>query len=334
MAILHMDGFDGYSSVADLALTYSGAAQNFSTSAGRYGGGAWQFGQIGTLIVPGPFPLETWMGFAYQMNEATSSEMVIATWNSVSDTEATLTYNATTGQMKAYRGNRNYLVASATVNVNDNAWHWWDIHHKQDVSGAFEIWIDGTRVLNFSGDMSYNAVSSLASITIGSVAVYTPRGYMDDLVIVDTTGSANNGRVSDSRIESLRPSSDASPNNGTPSTGATHYGVVDDTTWDASDYTTITNTSGQEELFGISDLASTPSSVAAVKVTFYAQKTDTGSAILKTVVVSSGTEGDGPSQTLGTAWGRFGTIYEQDPHTTAPWIASAVNALQAGVKVP
>jgi hypothetical protein len=52
---------------------------------------------------------------------------------------------------------------------------------------------------------------------------------------------------------------------------------VDDVT-NTSDYVTMTNTAGQEELYGMSDLGSTPYQVFGTRVVALAQKIDAGPA--------------------------------------------------------
>lgn len=337
MALLHMDGFDGYSSASDLyTMAYTGGSINFTTSGGRYGGGALALFNGGYQLMTPIAALETWVGFALYLGSSGNSECILCKWSSGSYDEAMVTINPLLGQLSFWSGRSNILLGQYT-GLNGNAWHWLDIHYKADgTAGVAELWLDGTQVLNVTGvNSTRSSPSSLASFCIGDNGIAGPQSsFIDDLVIVDTAGTTNNGRIGDHKIVTLQPTSDAGTNNGTPSSGADHYAMVADATWDASTYDTITNTSGQEELFGFADISGSPTNIAAVKVSHISQKTDTGDASLQTVVVSSGTVSSGSSQALGTSWSKFFTLLEADPHTSAAWTASAVNALTAGVKVP
>lgn len=345
MALLWMDGLDGYSSITDVYnFTYSGSAMNYGTNTGRFGGGAIYMGDVGVLNIPAPSGLEVYMGFAAKMNDTRGADDAVAgvksSGGSDGGIEAIITFNAATGVLKIWRGQTNTVLATATIAVpfNDNNWHWLDFHFLIDASaGAIEMWVDGTSVISVSGanTMRNGGITDLLGPFIGSVGINTPHTYIDDIVIVDTTGSANNARIGDSKIEVLQPASDATPNNGTPSSGSDHFAVVEKATWDGgSSYVTITNTTGQEELFGFTSLGSTPGSISAVQIVNYAQKTDTGAASLENILVSNGTPVNGSSIPLGTAWARSNMIFEDDPHTSAAWTASAVNAVKGGVVIP
>ena len=59
-----------------------------------------------------------------------------------------------------------------------------------------------------------------------------------------------------------------------------------------------------------------------------------GAFSLEPLVVSSGTESDGASQPLMTAWGVQSAVFEQDPNTSAAWTYGNVNSADIGYKVP
>lgn len=336
MSILLMDGFDLYNNTTDLGLRYTGTSMQFSTTAGRWGGGAFQLGSVGQIYMSAALPLELWAGFALQTASTSSNDTLICSFTSVTGLEASLIYNAVTGVLKAYAGRDNTLLGSVTLSFSlaDNQYHWIDWHYKYSTSsaGISEVWIDNTQVLNLTGvNSGFNSgQTALSAFVIGSVTVNTPPGYVDDVVLTDTT----TGRLGNSRIETLVPTSDATPNNGTPSTGTSHFAVVDESQYNTSDYLTMTNTSGQEELFGMSDLTGTPITISAVQIIAVAENSDAGSANLATAVSSSGSTSFGSSVALSSTWKYVNTILATDPHTSAAWTTSGVNAMLAGFKVP
>jgi hypothetical protein len=72
----------------------------------------------------------------------------------------------------------------------------------------------------------------------------------------------------------------------------------------------------------------------AVKVTAIAEKTDAGGCNLEVSLVSNGTATTGSSVGLTTGFAPVTGIFEADPHTSAAWVYSNVNAAQIGFQVP
>jgi hypothetical protein len=343
MAMLHADGFDRYAAAADLySLFYAGSTMSLSTTGGRFGGGAVFSNGGGNYIkFTGTLALELWTGFAINFSDATNNDRCICSFTSGGSSDAgvegMVTYNGSSGVIKAWRGAINTLLGSSATTIT-TGWHWIDVHYKYSATvGIFEVWLDGVQLINLT---SQNTARNAGQTSLTGVQLVSANNsgantcYFDDWVINDTTGAQNNGRVGDSKIETLVPTLDATPNNGTPSTGVNHYAVVDEVPWNTTDYITMTNTTGQEELFGFSSLSSTPVSIAGAIASFIGQNSDAGSANLETVVKSSTTESDGASTALTSSWKLYRTILELDPNTSAAWGATAVNAVKAGWKVP
>ena len=336
MSILHIDGFDLYGSASDLNTTYSSAGCNFSTTAGRFGGGAMQIGSYNQALgytLPSA-QTEIWVGFA--LYSTSGANQPVIGFRSASGTEAGVWYDAPSGTFIAHRGAGGTTLGSGVKNVN-SAWHWLEFHFKLDGSaGVIEVWVDGVQVVNATGQNTLGAGgSTVSAVIIGSdLSNNATNGYYDDLYILSTAGSGHTTRLGDSKVETLSPTSDAGPNNGTSSSGSNHYAMVNDAHMDGSSSTIdLAGTSGQEELFGIGSLASTPATVHAVKVTNIVQKTDAGVISGEGVIVSSGTEADGVATPLTTSFSMLPAIFEQDPNTAAAWTYGGVNAAKIGFKV-
>ncbi len=339
------DGFDSYAVVADLSSQgYGTTSLALGLTTGRFGGGGITVsdGNYEYLAKSLTYALELWVGVAIHANSTANADRAIATFISSAGVEGYLTFNPVTKTVKAWRGLQNTLLGSAIISGFANlSWGWWDIHYKYSTTvGVFEVWFNGVQVLNLTAQNTAQDTgqTALSTVSIASNAVGGGQPCLgmtfDDLVINDTTGTYNNGRQGDSRIETVTATSDATPNNGTPSTAGSHYPMVDEAQWNTTNYITMTNTSGQEELFGMGALSGTPSAISALRVVLLAENTDAGTAALESVVVSSATELDGASTNLTSSWGRYSFLYEYDPHTSAAWTAAAVNAAQIGWKVP
>lgn len=338
MAMLHMDGFDSQAVSADLSFQYNYSGVTLGTTTGRFGGGGISMSSSGEFMsrALGSGITELWMGFAVNISYTANNDAVIAGFKSALGFEATFLLNGATGLLKATSGEDNTLLGSATISGYNSSWHWFEFHYKYDSSaGIMEVWMDNTQVLNITGvNTERNAGQTIIGAQIGSIDFNCVSGVYDDLYILTLTGGGNETRLGDSKIVTLVPMLDAGPNNGTPSVGSDHFACVDEVQWSPATYLTMSNTSGQEELFDMGSLSGMPASVWAVKVLAYAEKSDAGDASLEYVVKSGGTSAAQGSAVLSTDYQSYGSIFEVDPNTSAQWTSSAVNSMECGVQVP
>jgi hypothetical protein len=338
--LLHIDSFSSYSTGADLAQTYSQSNMQFSTTAGRFGGGALYFNTGYNQYISYMFSsaqTEIWVGFAIQSISFQFATSLVA-FNSISGPECTITLATNTGIFYVYKGYNNLLgQSSSQINFSNGIWHYIDIHYKISSSvGIVEIWVDGTQNLNLTGvDTTQYSNTSFSSLAIGVNYGYQYSGYMYvcELYILNTSGSYNNTKLGDSRIHVLLPNSDAGPNNGTPSTGNVHYTMVNEPLWSSSNSITLANTIGQEELFGVTSLPTSPPNVYGVQLLAIAEKTDAGNVQVETVLVNNGNICNGSNVQLLTSYSHIYGIYETDPNTGNAWTSSGVNTLKAGFEI-
>lgn len=345
MSIVHIDGFDSYSTGSDLTQEYASGSNgiaNLSTTAGRFGGGALTYlGSFKDLVHVLDNPVdELWTGIAIEpTTTGDGRDACIFAFSSTFGYEVVLTFNDSTGDLKVWRGSQStQLGSSVAVTMGTNTWHWIEVHAILDPSaGVVEVWLDGVQIINLTAQNTRQngsaTVFSQVGIGAGS-SMQTTSADFDDWYILDPNISPNTGRLGDCKVETLAPTSDASPNDGTLSTGTDHFAVVDEAQWNSTDYTDLADTSGQEELFGMGDLAGSPTTIYGVRVLATIEKTDAGAMSGEVTCKSSSTETAGPSTPLLTTWAHVKGIYEVDPNTSAAWTASGVNGMSCGLKVP
>jgi hypothetical protein len=343
MSLLHIDGMDLYTSYSDPSFPYFNMSNmNFSTSAGRFGGGCVEFTSAYGRFTYGlpSSQSEIWVGFAFGPTDTNSSNRSVIGFASGSGLEAMVTYNPSSGNWTGWRGSESTNLGSNSKSIGSSgAYHWIEVHYKMSSSsGIIEVWVDGNQVLDItSANTTQYSNSSFVNVTFGDVtgAETGMGGYLDDIYILNLSGSYNNARIGDSRIETLKPSSDAGPNDGTLTSGSNHNAMVDENQNDGNTSTiTLANTSGQEELFGSASLSGSPAVIHAVKISVIAEKTDAGVCALETVISSSGAGATGPSTGLTTNYTVVGGIFETDPNTSSPFLYTAVNALEFGFEMP
>ena len=151
----------------------------------------------------------------------------------------------------------------------------------------------------------------------------------DDFVVTDGT------LLGDVRVDAIFPNIDGNYSQFTPSTGTSHYQLVDETTPNTSDYNTSTATLNDRDSYGMGNLTSLVSNtIHGVQVVAAAARTaDTGSRGLATFIRSGSTNLDGTSK-LQLASQAFTTqISETDPNTSSAWTLSGINAMEVGAVV-
>lgn len=337
MSVLFRDGMDRYNTATDLLMVYNVSTGSYGTTSGRFGGGGFSPSSIGlTLSLPSS-ESEFWMSMACSLTGSGSGDRVVVSFMSAASSsngvESCLTYNNSSGAWKLWRGQMGTLLGTFTSPMA-SGWHWLDVHFKFDGSaGVFEVWLDDIQEIDLTaqntienGGQTTIIAMTWGDINSGAAAPFT----IDDIFLTDVT----TGRLGDSRIVTLLPISDASPNQGMPSTGSDHYAVVDEPGFNTSDFITMPNTSGDKENFGFQSLTGSPATIYGVGLVLISEKSDAGAYSLEPFVISNSNEADGSSQGLLTTWSLQQSFFPTDPNTSAAWTASAVNAIQAGFKVP
>jgi hypothetical protein len=155
---------------------------------------------------------------------------------------------------------------------------------------------------------------------------------VDDLYVLDTTGTVNNDFLGDVRVQTLYPSADGTNTGFTPSTGTTHYTLVDEAAPNTTDLVSAAN-AGLKDSYGFQDLMGTTANVYGVQATSYAAKDNTGTVGVKNITRISGTQYTGPTAWyLSTTWTANRELWERNPATSGLWAPADVNAAEFGVE--
>lgn len=95
----------------------------------------------------------------------------------------------------------------------------------------------------------------------------------------------------------------------------------------------LSSTVSQSDLYGISAIGSTPSTIVGVTTRAYCQKSDAGTRNVAVQLQSGATNVQSASTALNTTWGHIYRVDLTDPATGAAWTATGVNNCQVGVVV-
>ena len=270
-------------------------------------------------------PEDTWFQF---YDPATSAQCCV-------------TFTSTDGLLRAYTGGKTTLLGTSSTAMTADAWHVLEIRVQitSTTAGIIEVWQDGTRVINFSGDNTSTTTASVQSVAIGhfgNLLNSTVGSYIafDDIAINDTAGTVNNGRPGDGRVVLLAPNGAGSSTQwvrGGTDTGA-NYSQVNELPPSMTQYVG-SSTVGNRDLYALADLTVSVQSINVVELLTLAQNSDTGGGSIGPTLKSGATVSENAAVSLGTSAGYVTSRWETDPNTSAAWTAAAVNALEAGVTV-
>ena len=288
---------------------------------------------------------DLWVRFAVLFHPlAVSTEWVFAgTQDASGGAQNCLTWDPSSGVIRARLANANNttLLAAAGTPLPADTWHVidWRVQITSTTVGIVEVWLDGNRVINFSGDNTNSTTTNVQFVLLGSVAPTFSSAtgmYMaiDDVGINDTAGTVNNTRLGDGRVILLAPNGAGSSTTwtrGGTDTGA-NYSQVNELPPSLTQYVASAVVANRD-LYALQDLAVAVSAINVVEVIALAQNSDAGGGSLGLTLKSGATTNEATAIGLSTSAGYVGARWETDPNGGGAWTASAVNALEAGVTV-
>ena len=343
MALLWIEGFE------DMGTTISGhplptgiLARKYPTVsypdymwivAGRTGGYALDISAVwGELYTPNLTTDATMVvGFAYYYS-ATYQNKIVALYDG-----ATLGVNLQQtygGELAVYRGTT-LLGTTSGLGLLMSTWYWIEMKVVCNATtGSYEVRVGGVNKLSASS-VNTKAGSNNYHTKVGFIGPQSGYEYLDDIYILDGSGSANNTFLGNRKVVALFPNGDVGGyTDFTCSTGGTHYALVDENPVnDDTDYVED-GTTGHKDLWDYPSLSGTGSTISGIQINTMARETDATNFTLNTLIKSSTTEDAGTGEVIGsTSYKVMRRISETDPATSAAWTVSGVNAAQFGVKV-
>ena len=242
-------------------------------------------------------------------------------------------YDRLTGAVTAKVGATTIGSATAGTLTLDQ-WHYVEARILvADSSGTFDLWVNGTNVITFTGDTrNGGATAAVDAVRLMGRRLNVSCGF-DDLYILDNSGSVNNARLGEIAIECLRPNGNGNSSQwvGSDGNSTDNYLLVDDTTPDTADYVQ-SGTSGNKDTYAYGNLAAASGTIAAVQVVSYASKTAGDALSVQQVARSGSSETAATAQAVTATWAPLTAIFEAKPGGGA-WTVSDVNGAEFGVQV-
>lgn len=344
MALQFSEGFDAYSSLADLSgsgkyqqVAASGSNPSFSNNSGKFGGRALITNGAGyasslrfttniaagaTFYVGGWWKLTTFGGF------------VPGQWNLINPSGLGLIGTNFSGYL-TLNNNTSTALATGTTYIGDG-YHW--IEGSFLLNGAssqVSLYVDG--LLQFSGTYNLSAFPSQAITTFwmgtGSASGSVP-AYLDDFLIWDNSGTTfNTFPLGPRRIGLMNPNAAGDSTQFTPSQAASNYSMVSLAVQSWGSTTNVSDTgTGNVDLYKMSVLPYTPATtINAVVVNVQAYNPGGDGAHSISPKLKSGTiVASGPSTPLTATGVVYQGVFPKDSSGNT-WTLTNLNAAQAGI---
>lgn len=324
MAIVFFEDFEHGATLRWSAYSVFG----FATS------GPGMFGRCATALSGSDFARY----FRYDLGTARSQGMVsFAVSSDALPTGTTRIFsamNGTTHQVGIYLNSNGsfsvsrdttILYTSAVVMTGANLRYRVELGFSIDGSaGTVTLKVNGSTVISLTGQNTKNTVDNYDRIQFGTFP-QTGSVYYDDILLDDDKTAF----IGDFYGATIVPSSDVSGYS-TPSTGVNRWATIDELPYSATDYNTFPATG--EDIFGMSDLSSTPTTIYGVAVNWIARKDDTGTCDMRSKVYSGSANSTAANRTLNVASQFFQDLVLVNPNTSTAWTGATVNNMTLGIE--
>lgn len=340
MALKWVEGWESYSNLINfIGFRYASFLDSGTSTfvAGRAIGNALNF-QGSTITTPNLGNVNEYtVGFAFQSQlSAVNTEMLLLEMRDGVNAQVSLSFNPFTNVFSVWRGNLGgVLLGQGTFAITPGYWYYIELRVFVDPAvGIAQMKVNTVLDVNYSGNTrttlnsQINAVAWDGPFLAGLGGSY----LLDDIYILDSTGSLNNTFLGDMKVEPVTVIDSGFHNDwgvnvpGTPGFQAVQ--VLNDGLYISS------NTPGQEDSFECSSLNFITSNIAGVSAVYWCRNTDSTVHAIQSLVRVSVTDYLGTVIPItNTAFKAYQQIWETDPSTSAPWAVSAVGAAQYGVNL-
>lgn len=227
------------------------------------------------------------------------------------------------------------VIGTGTTVFATNTWYYVEVRvFIHATAGAVEIRVNGVVDLLLTGVNTKGATSSTVTAEYFSLHGAASAAYFFDDLYVRSEASATEvtgGFMGDIKVKPFYPNGDGTYSALTPSSGTTHYNLVDEASPNTTDYVSSI-TALQKDSYNFQDISET-GSIKAVQVGAYCYKTDAGFRGVDVFIKSGATEEFGTSKPLSVTPKYALKQWDQDPNTSTDWSQANLNAAEFGVRI-
>lgn len=335
MTLHWVEGFEIHATSGFLDRKYASGGGTASAATGRlFGNGITFNGASSHLTTPSFGVQNTWIiGFGFKISSVSGTPTVTVMSGSSQQCSLTIASLGSGYCWVLKRGST--TIATSVIERTFNTWYYVELKVtvRTGTNGVYELRVDETADLSGSSVNLANTGSDGADVF--QISTTTNASTWDDLYISDDQGSVNNDFQGDSAVRGILPNGDGASTGWTPSTGSSHFALVDDsaTSPNDNDYNRGVNV-GDRDLYDYENLTGLLNGpIAGVMVSSGMRMEATGTAQVKVVVRQGGVNFDQATHTVnGTPVRSYTQVIENSPDDSAPWEVADLDNAQIGVE--
>ena len=193
------------------------------------------------------------------------------------------------------------------------------------VAGQLEVRVNGVTVLLIAGNVAV-AGTKINGFTFGKLRLLDigRDTYIDDLVLMDGTGTINNDFIGDVRCYTSFPDADTADAQWALSSGTDGFALIDEVPPNTGGYIEAVNPGDVSE-FEKTPIGIEITGASAVMLFALAAKTDAGVTDFRLGVQVSAVVENSALLTPGTAFAYYSYVFERNPNGNIPWTKTSLN---------
>lgn len=226
-------------------------------------------------------------------------------------------------------GGDNIVLAETTGPVvTPQSYYHYEATYKSGTGDA-ELFLNGVSILTATG----GRIGTTAQVHLGGgTGGGTGQAYYKDFAVWDSTGSTNNSApMGTVTVGALRPDSDVTLGGWTPSSGATGYNLINETTPDDTTFLAASNTLPAKMKYNFTNLPTDVTSIKGLLTVARMRKVDGGDAKVEVDAISGAFADAGENRPITSAFKYWHDISELNPATGSPWTPTEVDAMTASI---
>jgi len=272
----------------------------------------------------------SWRWWVDSVPQDDNDRPVVKFLNPVAEPVVSITLNVAGGVDIRNGDTTGPVVASSDGPViTARGWYHFEVRVDSTADGNVEVRVEGRTVATI---LHQNYSTTLQQFMWGMWSAAGPlyQCYYKDLTTWNSLGAHNNDFLGSVLVINLEPVADVALN-WTPSTGANGFSILDNIPPDDTKYIQADNPPPAPYKCSFAPLPPEITGVRAVMSVVRAGKFDGGDGSLQNGLISSATLVNGSDRPITVTQTYWRDIFETDPHTAAPWLPAAVNAVQMQV---
>jgi len=341
MALLIAEGFEGYNNVDEMELmrgySLSSISNGYGFVTGRNNGTAFKrtkltgyAGYTNNIINFSTMQPTCVMGVALKISGVDGDQTYIRL---ACDDLSYASFNLNKNSINCVRRLSTaspYTMGSYPISANE--WYYLEIkYYVHNTAGYIEWRINEQTIVTYSGDTYY---STPYPTNFNFPIDWDDDTYLDDLYILDDSGSENNDFLGDIRIDAVFPNGAGNYAQLAPSVG-NNYECVDEDLFDNSDYVFSANV-GDKDSYTYEDVPTDldDAAIYAVALNSSCKRTVAANNIqLKNMVRQGGADYSQTARSVSDDFTTKQDIITEDPSDSNPWTKAKINSAEFGVEV-